>query len=53
MVNREMGKDDKLSQSEKFIAAARELGCDESEEAFNAKLKKLAERKLEEKPNDD
>lgn len=38
-------------QSEKFIAAAREAECDESEAAFDAKLKKLAATKLEsEKP---
>jgi hypothetical protein len=29
------------TQKEKFIAAARAAGCDESEEAFDAKLKKL------------
>lgn len=35
------------TQSEKFIEAARELGCDESESAFDEKLKKLAEHKPE------
>jgi hypothetical protein len=29
-------------QSERFIGAARELGCDEDEEAFKAKLKRNA-----------
>jgi len=32
----------KDNQKMKFINTARELGCDESEAAFNAKLKKLA-----------
>lgn len=43
------------SQNDKFIQTARELGCDESEEAFNEKLKKLAETKPEpekEKPTE-
>jgi hypothetical protein len=31
------------SQKDKFIETAKELGCDESEKAFNDKLKKLAE----------
>ncbi len=35
------------TQPTKFIEIARELGCDESEEAFNEKLKKLAESKPE------
>jgi hypothetical protein len=34
------------TQSEKFSTAARELGCDESEEKFNANLKKVAAHKL-------
>lgn len=37
------------SQKDKFIETARELGCDESEKAFNDKLKKLAKP---EKPKD-
>jgi len=32
-------------QSERFTEAARELGCDESEEKFDAALKKVAEHK--------
>jgi hypothetical protein len=32
---------DVRTQKEKFITAARDAGCDESEEAFDAKLKKL------------
>lgn len=35
----------KMSQKEKFIQAAKELECDESEEAFNAKLKAVAKKK--------
>lgn len=33
------------SQSEKFRRAARELGCDEDEAAFDAKLKSIAGQK--------
>jgi hypothetical protein len=36
------------AQLKKFKEAARELGCDESEAAFNEKLKKLAEAKPKE-----
>jgi len=32
----------KLSQKEKFIQAAKELECDESEKNFSKKLKKLS-----------
>ena len=35
-------KKDKESQLDKFKETAKELGCDESEAAFNEKLKKLA-----------
>jgi predicted transcriptional regulator len=38
-------KKDIQSQKEKFIAAARAAGCDESEEAFDAKLKALLTHK--------
>lgn len=31
----------KPTQKDKFIETARELGCDESEAAFNDKLKKM------------
>jgi hypothetical protein len=34
--------DQKKTQREKFEEAARELETDDSEEAFNAKLKKIA-----------
>jgi hypothetical protein len=34
--------DNKKSQREKFEEAARELEADDSEEAFDAKLKKIA-----------
>lgn len=40
------------SQKAKFIAAAREHGCDESEEAFAKKLKKIAVQKPDEKITD-
>lgn len=33
---------DNKSQIDKFKDAARELGCDESEEAFDATLKRIA-----------
>ena len=33
------------AQSERFIKAARELGCDESEERFDAVLKKVAKHR--------
>ena len=35
------------SQSERFKVAAKDLGCYESEEAFNANLKKVANAKPE------
>ncbi len=34
------------AQSARFIEAARELGCDESTEAFEAALKKVAKVKV-------
>ncbi|MEO1207717.1 MAG: hypothetical protein AAFV45_15430 [Pseudomonadota bacterium] len=43
-------------QSKRFVEAAREAGCDEGEDAFERKLKKLAtarpakEKKDEDKP---
>ncbi len=37
------------NQKEKFIKTARELGCDESEAAFDAKLKKLVAAKPKKK----
>ncbi len=43
----------KLTQSERFIEAARELGCDEDEAAFDDFLKKVAKApppRKEEKP---
>ena len=36
---------DNRTQIEKFRAKARELECDESEEAFDEKLKKVAKKK--------
>lgn len=35
-------QDERKSQSQKFKDAARELGCDESEEAFDRALKRIA-----------
>lgn len=37
-------------QSERFKEAARELGCDEDEAAFDAKLKKVAGHKPSDLP---
>jgi hypothetical protein len=37
---------DQLTQAEHFKQAARELGCDESEERFDAALKVIAKHKL-------
>ncbi|MBZ9909448.1 MULTISPECIES: hypothetical protein [Mesorhizobium] len=34
-----------LTQSQKFEQAARELGCDDSEEVFDAKLRAIAKQK--------
>lgn len=39
---------EKKTQIDKFIQTAKEHGCDESEKAFNDKLKKIS--KLKEKP---
>lgn len=44
-------KEDSAAQSARFIEAARELGCDESPDAFEAAMKKVARHKpAEEKP---
>jgi hypothetical protein len=40
------------SQSDVFIDAARSLGCDESEERFDAALKKIARHKPPDKKPD-
>ena len=44
---------EKDSQSEMFIATARDLECDEDEDRFNATLKRIvtAETKKDEKPS--
>ena len=43
---------DAAAQSARFIEAARELGCDESPDAFEAAVKKVARRRpLEGKPS--
>ena len=36
-----MGEHDKMSRSDKFKRAARELGCDEDEAAFDRALKQM------------
>ncbi len=36
-----MKKNQKISQTDKFIETSRALGCDESEEVFDEKLKAL------------
>ena len=38
------------SQKDKFKEVARELGCDEDEEEFRLKLKKIAQAPMPEKP---
>lgn len=38
------------SQSQRFIAKARELGCDEDEAAFEDRLRKIARAKTPERP---
>ena len=40
-----MQKTNQKTQKDKFIETARALGCDESEAAFDAKLKKLLSHK--------
>lgn len=44
-----MTTDAQKSQLDRFKAAARELETDDDEERFNAKLKKLAKQKPDEK----
>lgn len=46
MTDPETGK----SQSERFIEAARELGCDEDEATFKAKLAVIARQKPKHEP---
>ena len=41
-MNSEPNRSQKKSQSEKFKQAAREIGADESEEAFDKALKRIA-----------
>ena len=38
-------------QSDRFIELARELGCDEDEAAFKAKLGKIAQQKPKDQPD--
>ena len=46
-----MKKSNEKSQMHKFIAAAREHECDESEESFDEKLKELAKAKPQQNSN--
>jgi hypothetical protein len=43
-----MSKQDKGSQGQRFIDKARELSCDESEDALDAALRKLGKAKVKE-----
>ena len=47
-----MSKGKKATQSQKFIDKARELGCDEDEAAFDAKLKAVAGQKSKPKKDE-
>ncbi len=50
-VRKETTPEEPGAQAKRFIEAARELGCDESPEAFEAAVKKVARHKpIEEKP---
>ena len=40
----------KLQQAERFIEAARQLGADEDEAAFRAKLAQIARQKVKDVP---
>ncbi len=40
----------KPSQTERFVAKAREIGCDEDEAAFDAMLRKIGNAQTEKKP---
>jgi hypothetical protein len=42
---------DGKTQSERFIEMARELGCDEDEAAFKAKLAGIVRQKPKDEPN--
>jgi hypothetical protein len=44
-------KQDAPNQINRFIEAARLLGCDEDEKAFGEKLKKIAKAKPKQQPN--
>lgn len=45
-----MQKHQEKKQVTKFVQAARKLECDESEEAFDKKLRQIAKQKPPEKP---
>ena len=51
MPKKTMREEDATAQSARFIEAARELGCDEAPDAFEAAVKKVARQKpMEETP---
>ncbi len=45
-----MKKDDKRSQSQRFIETARALGCDESDDSYETLLRQVAEQKRNKPP---
>lgn len=42
-----------LEQHARFVETARALGCDESEEAFDEKLKRIADHRAKDAPKKD
>jgi hypothetical protein len=50
MPARQTRPSDGKTQSERFMEMARELGCDEDEAAFKAKLAQIARQKPKEEP---
>lgn len=48
---REKPEPDSATQLERFKEAARALGCDEDEAAFDEKLKAIARQKPKDEPN--
>ena len=51
-IPKQIGKLTPQDQSARFIEAARELGCDESPDAFEAAVKKVARHKAAEEKNE-
>ncbi len=52
MTKRQTMKQKTKTQLERFKEAARELGCDESEERFNENLKRIAKAKQKDQEKD-